>query len=113
MPTFGAHGLRQAACTLNAKVSAAPTVKLHMPDAVGAEQHTSSAARAAASESLLFGAPGLADLGKARREYDRRADAAPPACRDRLDHGVLGNDQHGGIDAVRQVVDARHARRGR
>ena len=59
---------------------------------------------------LLLDAARIADLCITRGEHDRRADAAPAQRRDRIDHHRLRNDQHGDIDAERQLVDARHAR---
>ncbi len=62
---------------------------------------------------FLLDAARIADLRVTRGEHDRGADAAPPQRRDRIDDHGLRNDQHRDIDAVRQFVDARHARRAR
>jgi hypothetical protein len=52
----------------------------------------------------------VAGLAVAGREHDGGADAAPPAGRNRVDHGGLRNDKHGDIHALRQIIDAADAR---
>ena len=85
MPIFGAR-CRGGRSTLNSKVSAAPTREAAHADAVRPEHRDIRGARRG-GELLLLGAAGVADLRVAGREHDRGADAAPPAGRDRIDHG--------------------------
>ena len=108
MPIFG-RALGAGRSTLNSKVSAAPTSKLHIPMQFGPSTATFAALRGG-GQLFLLDAARIADLRITRGEHDRGADAAPPQRRDRIDHHGLRNDQHRDIDAVRQFVDARHAR---
>ena len=57
----------------------------------------------------LRGQPLLAALGEPRREDDRRAYPARGQRPHRVEHGGAGNGEHGGIDAVGQLVDSGEA----
>ena len=107
MPIFG-RALCGGRSTLNSKVSAAPTSEAAHADAVRSEHRDVRSARRG-GQLLLLGAAGIAHLRIARRRTRSQRRRRAARGRDRVDHGRLRNDQHGDIDAMRQVVDARHA----
>ena len=108
--TAGRPAIGSAAMVSN--VSATPSAKLVKPMQFGPSTRTRPSRAVWRSRSCSVAAR-LVHLGKARREHDGAADAAPPAGRDRLDHALLRHHQHGGVDALGQVVDRRRRRRGR
>src|SRR6185437_14715403 len=50
-----------------------------------------------------------AGLGKAGSEDHRTAGLPPRASRDGIDNHRFGHDEDHGIDALREIIDARHA----
>jgi hypothetical protein len=58
---------------------------------------------------FLLGAAFLAGLGEAGREQRHAANLARNAATDRIRDGGFRHDQHGRIDARRQIGDGRHA----
>ena len=92
MPIFGARA-RGRALDVELEGERRADREAAHADAVRPEHRDIRGARGG-GELLLLGAAGIADLGIARREHDRGADAAPPAGRDGVDHGGLRDHQH-------------------
>ena len=64
-------------------------------------------------DAVLLGLAFAAGFGETRGENHGAARLSPRASGDGIDDDRFGHDQHHGIDAERQIVDVRHARRGR